>query len=174
VQRQPIPFYSLNLNILRAWDRGWFLLTAGDFASGAYNTMTVSWGSIGILWGKPFVQVVVRPTRYTFQFMEKHPTFTLCAFGEAHRAALNLLGSQSGRGGNKIAASGLTPVASTRVAAPAFDEAELALECEKMYYDDLEPSHFLASHIGPHYRQDYHRVYYGEIVAIQGVDSYQR
>lgn len=174
MKRETIAPHELNLNILAAFNQGWFLLTAGDFAGGVYNAMTVSWGAMGILWGKPFVQVVVRPTRYTYQFMEKHPTFTLCAFGEKYRPALNLLGTKSGRNGNKIGESGLTPEAASRVAAPSFAEAELVIECEKMYFDDLEPGHFLASHIAPHYQGDYHRVYYGEIVAIEGVESYRR
>jgi flavin reductase (DIM6/NTAB) family NADH-FMN oxidoreductase RutF len=81
---------------------------------------------------------------------------------------------KSGRSGNKIAESGLIAMASTHVAAPSYAEAELVVECEKMYFDDLEPGHFLASHIAPHYQRDYHRIYYGEIVAIQGVESYRR
>jgi len=136
--------------------------------------MTVSWGATGILWNKPFVQVVVRPTRHTFRFTEEYPTFTLSAFGEEQRPALNLLGVKSGREGDKIAASGLTPTASTRVAAPGFAEAELVIECVKMYYDDLKPDHFLAGHIAPHYNGDYHRVYYGEIKAILGIAKYCR
>jgi hypothetical protein len=65
-------------------------------------------------------------------------------------------------------------MASTRIAAPGFKEAELVIECEKMYYDDLKPDHFLAGHIAPHYHEDYHRVYYGEIKAIFGTEKYCR
>ena len=172
--REPISFNQFNLNILHAWNSGWFLLTAGDFSAGAYNTMTVSWGSLGIMWGKPFVQVVVRPQRHTYGFMDIHPTFTLCAFSDQYRAALNLLGMKSGRHGDKIAEAGLSPEASTQVAAPGFAEAELVLECEKMYFDDLAPEHFLADHIARHYDQDFHRVYYGEIKAIRGIEKYRR
>jgi flavin reductase (DIM6/NTAB) family NADH-FMN oxidoreductase RutF len=172
--REQIPFYDFNLNILQAWDRGWYLLTAGDFATGDYNTMTVSWGAFGWLWNKPFVQVVVRPQRFTYPFMEKYPTFTLSAFAPSYRGALNLLGTKSGRDGDKIAEAGLTPQASHNVTAPGFAEAELVIECEKIYYDDLAPDHFLASFIAPNYRQDYHRVYYGEMKAIYGIEKYRR
>lgn len=174
MQRQPIAILDFNFNVFHAWDKAWYLLTAGDFSSGDFNTMTVSWGATGILWNKPFVQVVVRPTRHTYGFMEQYPTFTLSAFGEQHRPALNLLGVKSGRDMNKIAASGLTPIASTRVGAPAFAEAELILECEKMYYDDLKPDHFLARHIASHYHDDFHRVYYGEVKAVFGIEAYRR
>jgi flavin reductase (DIM6/NTAB) family NADH-FMN oxidoreductase RutF len=171
---QKIDYNQLNLNILSTWHHDWFLLTAGDFASGAYNTMTVSWGSIGVIWNKPFVQVMVRPHRYTYPFIERYPTFTLSVFSERYRPALNLLGTKSGRDGNKIAEAGLTPIASSVVAAPAFAEAELVLECEKMYYTDLDPSHFLAAHIAQHYKGDFHRLYYAEIKAIAGVEKYRR
>lgn len=171
---QKITYNQLNLNVLHAWNSGWYLLTAGDFASGAYNTMTVSWGSIGVMWNKPFIQVVVRPQRHTYAFIEKYSTFTLSAFPESYRPALNLLGTKSGRDGDKIAEAGLTPIASSLVAAPTFAEAELVFECEKMYYDDINPAHFLAEHIAPHYKGDYHRVYYGAIKAIMGIEKYQR
>ena len=35
------------------WANQWFLLTAGDFKKGTFNTMTVGWGSLGTMWGKP-------------------------------------------------------------------------------------------------------------------------
>jgi len=173
--RQPISVYDFTTHVFHLWDKQWFLLTVGDFAAGQYNTMTVSWGAMGGLWGRLFVQVVVRPHRYTFEFMERYDTFTLSAFPERYRKALDLLGTKSGRDGDKIAASGLTPMASTRVAAPTFAEAELVIECRKMYWDDLEPGHFLSTDIGSHYPiKDYHRVYYGEIVAIEGEEAYRR
>lgn len=174
MNRERIEFKEFNLNIFQDWNNGWYLLTAGDFSTGQYNTMTVSWGAMGIMWGKPFVQVVVRPTRYTYQFMEQSPTFTLSAFSNKYRSALNLLGMKSGRQGDKIAESKLTPAASTQVAAPCFSEADLVIECQKMYFDDLEPGHFQAGHIAPHYNEDYHRVYYGEIAVILGLEKYRR
>lgn len=174
MSRQPIPFNQFTTKIFHLWDRQWFLLTSGDFSQGRYNTMTVSWGSLGIMWDKLFAQVVVRPVRHTYRFMEEFDTFTLSAFDPAHRPALNLLGSKSGRDGDKIAESGLTVCASTQVAAPAFEEAELVLECRKMYWHDYDPSHFLDPKIENMYPgKDYHRVYYGEILSILGTDKFK-
>ncbi len=170
----PIPAVEWTARSYAIWEHGWFLLTSGDFSAGKYNTMTVSWGSFGCMWGKPFAQVVVRPHRYTFEFIEAYPTFTLCAFPRAHRKALNLLGAKSGREGDKIAESGLTPVAASLVPAPAFAEAELVIECRKLYWQDFDPTHFLDPELIKNYpRQDYHRTYYGEIVALRGVAAYQ-
>ena len=156
------------------WGKHWMLLTSGDFQKKHFNTMTVGWGSFGTMWSLPFAQIVVRPTRYTYGFMEQYPTFTLCGFSASYRDALQLLGSRSGRDEDKIAASGLTPIASTQVAAPGFAEADLVVECRKMYWDDLKPAHFLDADTEKHYPlKDYHRIYFGEIIAVLGSDLHR-
>jgi flavin reductase (DIM6/NTAB) family NADH-FMN oxidoreductase RutF len=170
--RAEIPLAQCNLNALGIFDN-WLLLSAGDFASQQFNAMTISWGSMGTMWNRPFVQVVVRPTRYTYTFMERYPTFTLSAFPSQYREALNFLGSKSGRDGDKIKESGLTPVASGQVAAPSYAEAELVIECKKIYFDDYDPAHFLVDKLQNFYTNDFHRVYFGEILAIQGTAAYR-
>lgn len=174
MDRKPIDIGDLAVRTHHLWATQWLLLTSGDFEAGAFNAMAVGWGSLGTMWSKPFAQVVVRPQRYTREFMEKYDTFTLCAFPEAQRKAVQLLGTKSGRDGDKIAESGLTPQAASEVAAPCFAEAELVIECRKMYWQDMTPDHFLAPEIHRAYPQkDYHRIYFGEIVAVSGVDSFQ-
>ena len=164
---------DLNVRINYLWGKQWMLLTSGDFSAGKYNTMTVAWGSLGVMWNKPFVQIVVRPTRYTYQFIEQFGTFTLCAFPEKYKDALEILGTKSGRDGDKISEACLTPIASKHVAAPCFEEAELVLECCKLYWDDFNPAHFFDFGIDNNYPQkDYHRIYFGEIVKIFGIDDY--
>lgn len=155
------------------WNEQWLLLTAGDFAAGDFNTMTVAWGSLGTMWSRPFAQVVVRPTRYTYRFVERYSTFTLCTFPLRYQPALQLLGTRSGRDGDKIAASGLTPVAAKAVAAPVFAEAELIVECRKIYAQDMDPDLFLDAAIEEKYPdRDYHRIYFGEIVSVRGTPDY--
>ena len=172
--RQPISFDELNAKTHHLWAKQWLLLTAGDFETGDFNTMTVGWGSLGTMWGRPFTQVVVRPVRYTYGFMEKYDTFTLCAFPMHYHRALNLLGTKSGRDGDKIAEAGLTPIPSMHVAAPGFAEAELILECRKIYWDDMDPAHFLDPRIDDNYPdKDYHRIYFGQIMAVYGDRSYR-
>ena len=85
------------------------------------------------------------------------------------------MGSKSGRDGDKIKASGLTPIRSSKVAAPGFAEAELILECRKMYYDDIDPEHFVDASIQSNYpKKDYHRAYFGEILAAFGMSAFCR
>jgi flavin reductase (DIM6/NTAB) family NADH-FMN oxidoreductase RutF len=176
--RQPLNIYDLLAPAFGLWDQSWLLLTAGTFTPArpappgtaskpTFNSMTVSWGGLGYMWSKPLAMVVVRPQRYTFQFMETSPDFTLCVFPESCRDALNLLGTQSGRESDKIAASGLTPMAVPSVRSPAFAEAELVLACRKTYWQDLDPKHFLADYIAPNYRDDYHRIYFGEVLHVE-------
>jgi flavin reductase (DIM6/NTAB) family NADH-FMN oxidoreductase RutF len=156
------------------WGDRWLLLTAGDWASGRYNAMTVSWGATGVLWERPVVEVVVRPTRHTRGFMDAYTSFTLCGFPEKYRGALSLLGSRSGRDGDKIGESGLTPVASPTVEAPCFAEAELVLECRKIYWHDVDPGRFIDPSLnGVYPLKDYHRAYTGEIAAawVEGAGS---
>ena len=171
--RQPIPIERLFVKPMHMWATQHLLLTSGDFARGSFNAMTVGWGSLGVMWGRPFVQVVVRPVRYTYEFMERHHSFTVCAFPSEYAEALELLGSKSGRDGDKIAEAGLHPVASFEVDAPSYAESELALECRKIYWDDMENAHFLDAGIEENYpSKDYHRIYYGEIVAAFGEERH--
>ena len=173
MKRESIALDELLVKSHYLWDKQWLLLTAGDFAAGHFNTMTVGWGSLGTMWGRPFAQVVVRPHRYTYGFMEQYDTFTLCTFPEKYRRAVTLLGTKSGRDGDKIAEAGLTPIGSTQIAAPGFAEAKLIIECRKIYWDDLDPANFVDPSIDNHYAQkDYHRIYFGQILAIFGVESY--
>ncbi|MEW6249747.1 MAG: flavin reductase family protein [Planctomycetota bacterium] len=165
MERVNIPLTELHLPVFGAWEPGWFLLSAGENRPGGYNSMTVSWGALGVIWHRPFALVVVRPQRYTREFVERFDTFSLCAFDRRYRPALELLGSRSGRGSNKLSACGLTPIALSRVACPGYAEADLILECRKVYFGDLDPQHFLADYIAPHYQGDYHRMYFGEVLA---------
>ena len=131
--------------------------------------MTVAWGSFGCMWNKPFAQVVVRPSRYTHEFTEKFDSFTLCSFPENQKETLQYLGSVSGRDEDKIIRSGLTPIAAQKTASPVFEEADLVIECRKMYYDTMKPANFLDSTIEKNYSgSDYHTVYFGEILRIAG------
>lgn len=168
-----IPSNDFIVRINDLWKNNWFLLTSGDFEKNHYNTMTVAWGYFGIMWNKPMAVVVVRPTRFTFEFMEMYTSFTLTTFDKKYKKDLNLLGTKSGRDGDKIAETNLTAIPSTKIDAPAFNEAELIVECKKMYWDDFKPENFLDQSIDKNYPlKDYHRMYFGEVVHISGIENY--
>jgi flavin reductase (DIM6/NTAB) family NADH-FMN oxidoreductase RutF len=131
----------------------------------SYNTMTASWGGFGVLWNKNTCFIVVRPSRYTYEFLEKNNTFTLSFFDQSYRSALSFCGSHSGRDCNKAAETGLTAIES-RTGSVFFNEARLVIECRKLYYQDINPSNFIDSEIDTknYPLKDYHRMYVGEVL----------
>lgn len=159
---QKIDPKSLDENVFSLIGERWMLITAGT--PERCNTMTASWGGLGVLWGKNVATCYIRPQRYTFGFVEAGESFTLSFFGEEYRKALAFCGAKSGRDVDKIKECGFT-VAAGAGDAPYFEEADLVLVCKKAYWQDLDPSHFLDGSIEKHYAQkDYHRMYIGEIV----------
>lgn len=167
MERKKINIYHLQLKSFYLWEKEWFLLSAGNFQEGNYNAMTVAWGSLGTMWSRPFVQAVVRPTRYTFYFMNHYDTFSLCRFPEKYKEALSYLGSVSGRDvPDKIQRAGLTPEALPKIGAPGYVEADLVIACKKIYWQDMDETHFLANDIIKKYPKgnDFHRMYFGEVL----------
>lgn len=142
----------------------WFLLSAGELTS--FNTMTASWGGFGILWNKPVVFCFVRPQRFTYQFIESAETFTLSFFNENHREALRYCGKVSGKQFDKMKATGLKPFLSPS-GSIFYEQAELLIECRKLYFSDLDPTNFIHPAISENYpKKDFHRMYIGEILSV--------
>ena len=99
---------EFTVDIFSKLDKEWALLAAGSVKD--HNAMTVSWGGMGTLWGKPVVTVYVRPNRHTYGYMEREEYFTLSFYPEQYRKALSVMGSKSGRDCDKDAEAGLTAV----------------------------------------------------------------
>ena len=144
--------------------KDWALVTSGN--SDKFNTMTVSWGGVGIMWGKPVTYTFIRPQRYTFEFMEKNGYFSMSFFDETQRDALKFCGSKSGRDCDKVKETGLTP-AFTEDGVPYFEEAKLVLVCKKMYSQFLnEESIEDTESVAKWYDNDYHKMYVSEITKV--------
>lgn len=162
-----LPIADLQLPVFKTFSKDWFLVAAGDYAAGSWNCMTVSWGFVGTMWGKPVAQIVIRPQRYTREFLDAGGTFTLSSFDESHRDALKLLGTKSGRDGDKVTEAGLHPMASRHVPSPSFQEAAMTFECKILYRQPMEKGSFLAPGLLLDWypAEDYHIIYIGEILA---------
>ena len=93
---QEVDIQTLSFNPFDKIGRQWMLITAGD--SMKSNTMTASWGGVGIMWGKPVVTAYIRPQRYTKEFVDGNDRFTISFLPEDKREALNICGSVSGSG----------------------------------------------------------------------------
>jgi flavin reductase (DIM6/NTAB) family NADH-FMN oxidoreductase RutF len=150
-------------NVFKLIGSDWMLVTAGNMES--FNMMTASWGGFGVLWNKNVCFIFIRPTRYTYGFIEKSNTFTLSFFDPKYKPVLNLCGTKSGRDCDKIKETGISP-AETKSGSIYFTEARLVIECRKIYYQDLLPANFLDPGIAANYpEKDYHRMYAGEIIS---------
>jgi flavin reductase (DIM6/NTAB) family NADH-FMN oxidoreductase RutF len=157
-----ISVYDITDNPFKLIADDWMLITAGNLQK--FNTMTASWGTLGELWNKKVAFCFVRPTRYTYEFMENADTFTLTFLDEKYREALDYCGSHSGRQVDKIAKTGLTPVEWDGKAV-YFQQARLVLICKKIYAQEIDPKLFLDPAIDDNYpKKDYHRMYVGEII----------
>ena len=160
------PFKELDIKnfICNPFDKignQWMLITSGN--NKIFNTMTASWGSLGVMWGKNVAFTFIRPQRYTKQFINSNDKFSLCFFNENYKKILSYLGTTSGRYENKIKKSGLSPIFLDDV--PCFFQSDLILICKKMYKQDLLPDCFLDETLDTKWypSKDYHTMYVSEI-----------
>jgi len=150
------PFYKI--------DKEWALLTVGN--KDKFNTMTVSWGGLGTLWSKPVVTVYVRPSRYTYQFMENNDYFTLSFYAEIHRKDMTILGSKSGRDIDKIKLTKLIPEYFDNYI--SFKQAMITIVCKKIYAQDLDKNK-IPNNIKDNVYEEgepAHKMYIGEVIDI--------
>lgn len=140
----------------------WMLITSGN--RDAFNTMTASWGSFGCMWNKPAFTVFVRPTRFTFGFVEKFADFTVSFLPQSHKKSLQICGSKSGRDCDKVALANLTP-AFTPNGNVYFNEARLVFECRKVYAQMMDEKSFVDKAPVEHWYADanFHKMYIGTV-----------
>ena len=146
----------------------WMLISACDEKRGdkKINTMTASWGGVGVLWGKNVFFCFVRPQRFTKEFIDAQDTVTLSFFDEKYRDALTICGRRSGRDSDKITDAGLC--AKIRDGAVFFDEARLTVVGKKLFAQELDEKSFIdPSLVGINYpAKDFHTMYVCEITGV--------
>ena len=149
--------------IFGQFDQKWALVTAGT--PDRFNAMTISWGGLGTLWGKPVASVYVRTSRYTHEFMDDHEYFTISFYPENCRKALGVFGSKSGRDIDKMHFAGLTAKAAGE--GVTFEEAETTLVCRKLFKQQLDPANIPADVRAQYYDHDApHDMYIAEVMEI--------
>lgn len=160
---QPYPIDMLNMNPFTKIGKEWALISAGD--KNKCNTMTVSWGGVGVLWGKNVVYIFIRDSRYTKEFIDNGEFFSMSFFDEKYRDALSYCGKESGRNvDDKFKGAGLTPAFRHNIPYP--DEANLVLLCRKMAAVPITEDTFVDPQIMPKWYSDndMHIMYVGEII----------
>ncbi len=147
----------------KVFDKEWALVTAGTADN--FNTMTISWGGLGTIWNKPVATVYVKPIRYTHSFLDSNEYFTVSFYDEKYRKDLGVLGTLSGRDGDKVAKTALTPV--TVGESISFKEAKMTLLCKKIYRQDLITDTMPQEAIDKYYIDEApHTMFIGEVVDI--------
>ncbi len=131
---------ELNTSVTKLIGKQWMLITAGNKDN--FNCMTASWGGIGFLWNKPVAFVFVRPNRHTVGFIEANPALTLTFMPEEYREDLTFCGRHSGKDTDKMANTKLCPV-TTEAGNVTYENAELVLECRKMFKTTLQECDFM-------------------------------
>ncbi|HYW95495.1 MAG TPA: flavin reductase [Bacteroidales bacterium] len=161
----PVDPQDVTDNVFKLIGDDWMLITAGD--ENHFNTMTASWGGLGVLWNLPVAVCYIRPQRYTFGFAEKCDYYTLAFFGGEHRKILNFCGSKSGRDYDKIKETGLEPFV-TEKGNIGYNQARLIMECKKLYADDLKADNFLLPDIikRNYPKSDFHRFYIAQVTDV--------
>ena len=150
--------------IFEQFNKQWALVTAGSPAR--FNTCTVSWGSLGTLWGRSVATVYINPDRYTWAFLKDSDVFTVSWFPPAYRQALAYLGEKSGRDEDKIAAVGLTP--KQLGDGITFAQANLTLVCRKLYQGEFHREGLAETiHHGIYENWRPHWMFVGEILEVE-------
>ena len=155
---------GFNLNPFEAIGKKWMLISAKD--GDKVNTMTASWGGMGVIWGEDVVYIFVRQSRYTKEFIDNSAYFSLSFFDDEYRKKLAYLGRVSRRDENKIEKAGLSVVYKEDI--PYFEEASTVVLCEKLSRHYISPEGFIKKDIIEKWYgdNDYHDMYIGRIVDI--------
>lgn len=174
MQKREINVLEHATEIMTALQGGVLLTTKAD---NKVNTMTISWGSLCIEWGKPEFITFVRESRFSRELLEKNPEFTInIPTGQFDKKILSFSGSNSGRDINKIEALNLTLESPRLISVPAIRELPLTLECKVVYKQKQDLSSLPKEYLEQFYPEngdgsvhgtdrDCHIAYYGEIVS---------
>ncbi|MCC8105325.1 MAG: flavin reductase [Clostridiales bacterium] len=153
---------ELKENVFDLIGKQWLLVTAAK-PDGTCNTMTASWGGLGVMWGKNVAFLVIRPQRYTKEFIDSSETLSISVLPDGYKKQYGYLGSVSGRDEDKIAKTGLTVVKDGET--PYFEEARLSMICRKLFAQPYDPEAFLDKQVDVdcYPQKDYHTLYICEI-----------
>ena len=143
--------------------KDWALVTAGTPDN--YNTMTIGWGGLGTLWRRPVATVYVKPCRYTHSFIESNDYFTVSFFDDEYKKALGVLGTKSGRDGDKVSEVGFEAVPCGE--SVTFKQAKTTILCKKIYRQDMDMSVMPEDVIKDYYTEEApHTMFVGEVIEV--------
>ena len=143
------------------------LLLVSVDAAGKPNTMTIGWGTVGIIWGKPIFVVLVRPSRYTYGLMEQTEDFTVNVPSADMADIVAFCGSASGRDHDKFSEKGLVAIPGKEVKSPIIEQCVIHYECKVVHKNDVLKDKLAGNIVSSAYPAgDFHTIYYGEILSV--------
>jgi len=138
------------------------------------NVMTIGWGFLGNIWSIPVFIIAVRPSRYTYRFIESTGDFTVNVPAKNMDKIVSACGTFSGRSVDKFKEFKLTPVKSEYVKSPTIKECPINFECKVIYKQDLVPERIEKNIIDNYYSGgNFHRLYFGKILNIVVDEDYK-
>ena len=142
------------------------MLICAQKKDGSMNAMTAAWGGMGVMWGTNVAYVVIRPQRFTKEFVDGSESFSLSFFSKDFGQVLSYMGSVSGRDEDKIKKSALTILKDGET--PYFEQAQTVLICKKLYAQDMKSDCFITHEPDEKWypAKDYHTLYIAEIQKI--------
>lgn len=177
--KKEINVFDYANEIMKAIQSGVLLTTKVD---DKVNSMTISWGTLGVKWGKSIFTIFVRENRFTKQQLDRNSEFTInVPLGDFNKNILGICGTKSGNTTDKISELNLSLESPNSISVPGIKELPLTLECKviykqkqdeneideeiknKVYPQDVEGSYHGAN-------RDFHTIYYGEIVNAYIID----
>ena len=160
--RTKVPYLQGLDQTLTALDGGGALL-ASTRQDGRSNVMTIGWATVGVIWGLPMMVVLVRPSRYTYQFIEDSKAFTVNVPTPEMKKYVSMCGTKSGRDVDKFAE--VSTSMGQEVDCVTIDPCSMVYECQVVHWNDVQPGSFVPDIISKFYGQgDFHRLYYGKIL----------
>ena len=140
---EKIDVTKANVNPFQRIGQDWMLISAKK--EGKVNTMTASWGMMGVFWGKNVVTVGIRPQRFTKEFVDA---------------------------GDKISKVNFH-VVETEEGEPTFEEGTMVFVCKKLMETQLNPEEFIDPEVDGRWypEKDYHHMYTAEVVAAYRIEK---
>jgi flavin reductase (DIM6/NTAB) family NADH-FMN oxidoreductase RutF len=164
------PFkYAKELN--EQLKNGGLLLVTGKLGDKGHfsepNAMTIGWGFLGTMWGRPVWTVAVRHSRHTFKKMEENENWIVCALPANMKETLDFCGTKSGRDVDKFKEMKLTVKKGLTIDAPYLDECSIHYECKTIFKTDMKPGQLDATIEKEMYKtKDWHMIYMGEVKGV--------
>ena len=163
--KETVPYTQHYAAVMDALTTRGLLLGTYD-SKGEPNVMTIGWGLLGSVWSRPVWLVLVRHSRFTHENLERTGCFSVNVPPPDMAEVCEVCGTRSGRDTDKFAQCHITPQRGVAVQAPTVAECPVVYECRVIHTNEvLAPN--LADEIreGSYRGGDYHRCYWGEILA---------